>query len=269
MSALHLEIDRGGVAAANQDANPFPLLWLIPARQQGRESGRAARLGGNSQHLPKRLLRLLNGLVGYQQHALHVRLRDREHQFADPFWGQRIGRDAACFGIDGASCRPGPGKGWRGFRFHADDLDSRVIPGGDAADQPASADRNQHGVDLWRLLFELQTDASLAEQRFRLIIGVHYHRAGLCRPQLARRQRIGISFAGHHQIRSVFPDSFKFRRRRNFRNKNSRRLFQLHCGKRNRRAVIAARGRDHSHLGNLAHQQVGKSASRLERTGML
>lgn len=67
-------------------------------------------------------------------------------------------------------------------------------------------------------------------------------RAGLRLPLLTGGQRLGITLAGHDQLRTLAPDSFHFGRGGNCWDKNFRWLF---------------------------HQQVGKSAPHLEGTGML
>src|SRR5712692_10935599 len=48
-----------------------------------------------------------------------------------------------------------------------------AVPGSDSANQTASADGYEQGVEFGTLLFEFQADGSLAEQSFKLIVGVN------------------------------------------------------------------------------------------------
>ena len=52
------------------------------------------------------------------------------------------------------------------------DLDAALVPGGDAADQPAAADRDQQRVEVGRLLLELEADAARAQHGLDLVEGV-------------------------------------------------------------------------------------------------
>ena len=90
------------------------------------------------------------------------------------------------------------------------------------------------------MILEFQTNRALAQQRFHLFEGVDHERARLRCPLFARRQRVSVALAGHHQVCAVATNSLQLGWRRHFRNKDSCRIFQLHGGKRHRRAVIAA-----------------------------
>ena len=104
-------------------------------------------------------------------------LRDWKHQVADALRGQRVRGNAACFGVDGMSRRERVGERRRCLRLDPDDFDPASVPGGDAADQAASADGNQQGIDSRVLLFELQSNGSLAEQRLGLIVRMNAKRS--------------------------------------------------------------------------------------------
>ena len=97
---ITLQIDRCGVAAADQDAYPLSWLWLVAPRQKGREGGCAAGFGDHPQHFPQCALGLLDGFVGNQQHTLHMRLGDGEHEFANSLRGQRVSGDSSRFGVN-------------------------------------------------------------------------------------------------------------------------------------------------------------------------
>src|SRR5436190_591301 len=86
-----------------------------------------------------------------------------------------------------------------------DDADALAagVPGGHAADQAAAADRDEHGVEIGRLLGELAAERALTEQRLGLIERVHLERAGFRRPCFARGERIGISSAADDEIGAV------------------------------------------------------------------
>ncbi len=55
------EIDSSGVSSADQDADAFSRLRTVAVRQESCKCGRAARLGGDPENVPERLLGVLNG----------------------------------------------------------------------------------------------------------------------------------------------------------------------------------------------------------------
>jgi hypothetical protein len=65
-------------------------------------------------------------------------------------------------------------------------------PGRDPADEPASADRDEHGVGIGHLLRELDPDRSLPRDDLRLVERVHDERTGLGRTIAARADDIGV-----------------------------------------------------------------------------
>ena len=117
--------------------------------------------------------------------------------------GASTGRPAAS-----AVCRVGAVSG-----STADDADAAGVPGGDAADQPAAADRHQQRVDLRRVGLDLEPDRALAEQRLRLVVGVHRERAGSRDERLAGGERVGIDLAADHQLGAVAADALELGRR--------------------------------------------------------
>ena len=60
--------------------------------------------------------------------------------------GQRVGRYALGRRVGGPALGPGAGQGRGSVRLDPDHPDSSGEPGGDAADQPAAADRDEDGV---------------------------------------------------------------------------------------------------------------------------
>jgi hypothetical protein len=151
----------------------------------------------------------------------------------------------------------------------ADDVNAAAVPGGDAADQPAAADRDQQRIDLRRIAFDLQPDRALPEQRFRLVERMHWQRTRLRHELFAGRQRIGIAIAGDDQLGSVAADQCNLRRRRHFRQKD-RRFYAARLRRiGNRNAMIAAGSGHHTRLADFARQQVGERTTHLERPGVL
>src|SRR5207253_6757357 len=86
---------------------------------------------------------------------------------------------------------------------------------------------------------------------------------------LAGRERIGIAVALDREVGATVADALQLRRRRDVRHENLGRLAKLHRGIGDRRAMVAARGRDHAGLRYVTGQEIGESAARLERAGML
>src|SRR5262245_48437327 len=130
---LSIKVDRHRICAAYENSNALLRLGAVSAGKQRRERRGPARLGDDSQHLPKGFLRLPNLTVCNQHGAAHVFFRDREHQGADATGGERVRRDTARFGVDRFSGFKRSMKCGRGLRLDADDLDPAAIPRGDAA----------------------------------------------------------------------------------------------------------------------------------------
>jgi hypothetical protein len=84
---------------------------------------------------------------------------------------QRIGGDAACRGVDPLAGGERAVEGRGQLRLDADEIDPPGIPGGDAADQPAAAEGDEQGIEIGRILLELEAEAALAEKGFRLAPG--------------------------------------------------------------------------------------------------
>ena len=157
------------------------------------------------------------------------------------------------------------------LRLDADDRHAPAVPGGDAADQPAAADRDEQRVEVRRLsCASSSAEGALAEQRLGLVVGVDRHarrcsrrtprsrparrRSGR-RPRPGRRRSRGCvsALAGEATLGTKIVAG----------------IAELLRGVGDRRAVVAARGRDHAAVGTSRGQQVGERAARLERAGVL
>ena len=159
-------------------------------------------------------------------------------------------------------------EGRRLLRLDADDANLACEPCGEAADQPAAADRDQQRVER-RILLQLHADRALAEHRLGLVERMHRHRAGLGDIGVARRQRVGDMLACDFQPRAIVADAFGLRRRGDAGQEDRCRYAEPLRGIGDCRAMIAAGRRGDSGRGHLAQQQVGKRAAHLEGTGML
>lgn len=85
------------VRVASAEDNTHALLrsrTVCTAQESGHRRGTTG-LGGDSHRTPKNALRISNGLVFDQHRALHVPLRQREHELPHPARCQRIGRDSS------------------------------------------------------------------------------------------------------------------------------------------------------------------------------
>ena len=118
-------------------------------------------------------------------------------------------------------------------------------------------------------LGEFEADRALAEDRFVLIERVYWHRAGLLRPALAGGERVRIAVALDREVGAVVADALHLGRRGDARHEYLGRLAELHRRIGDRRAMVAARRRDHSGLRYLAGQQIREGAARLERPRVL
>ena len=127
----------------------------------------------------------------------------------------------------------------------AHDLDAALVPGGDAADQPAAADGDQQRVDLGRLPLQLEADAALPQHGLDLVEGVHRERAGLRDIRFAGGQGLGVDLAADRQLRAVAADARDLGRRGDLGDEDAGLVAQAHGRVGHGRAVIAAGcGRD-------------------------
>ena len=151
----------------------------------------------------------------------------------------------------------------------ADHLDAALVPGGDAADQAAAADRDQQRIEVGRLLLELEADAARAQHGLDLVEGVHGQRARLGDIGLARRQRLGVDLAADGQVGAVAADARDLGRRGDLRHEDARLVAEPHGRVGHRRAVIAAGRRGDAGGRHLAQQQIGERPARLEGARVL
>src|SRR5205807_673264 len=94
----------------------------------------------------------------------------------------------------------------RAVRFDGDDADAACVPRGDAADEPAAADGDEHRVEIGRLALELETQRPLTEQRLSLIERVDWQGARLGGPPLAGGNRVVVPIAADDEIDAVRTD---------------------------------------------------------------
>src|SRR5262249_19068248 len=167
---LFIKVDTHCVSAAYENSDALLRLGAISARKQRRERRGPARLGDNSQHLPKGFLRSPNLIVCNQRDAAHIFFCDRKHQRAYTTWGERIRRDPPPFSVDRVSSVQRLIECGRGLRLDADYLDAAGVPACDTANKPAAADRDKERVEVRDLFLKFQTYCPLAEQRSYLIV---------------------------------------------------------------------------------------------------
>src|SRR5207237_10338443 len=84
-------------------------------------------------------------------------------------------------------------EGRRAFRLDRDEANAALIPGGDAADQPAPSRRDEQRVDLGCIGLDLAANRPLSEQGFGLVISVDLEGAAALGKILAGAQRLGLS----------------------------------------------------------------------------
>src|SRR5262245_26621067 len=266
---LSIKVDRHRICAAYKNSDALLRLGAISARKQRRERRGPARLGDDSQHLPKGFLRSPNLIVCNQRDAAHIFFRDRKHQRAYTTWGERVRRDAPRFGVDRFSSLESLIECGRGLRLDADYLDTAGVPACDAANKPAAADRDKERVEVRDLFLDFQTNCPLAEQRSHLIVRMERERPTLPAPGYTRGKRVRIAFSLYDQVRAITTDLLNLRLRCDAGHKNCSLHPELHSGIGDRHAMIAAGGRYDAGLWEAVGEQVREGAARLERTRML
>lgn len=259
----------GGIGAAEEDADPFAGLRLVTAREEGGEGGGAAGFGGYAQDFPESLLGLEDGVVGNELNGGDVGLREGEHELADLLGSEGVRGNAAGGAVNRMAGAESVVEGGCGFGFDADDFHAAGIPRGDAADEAATADRDEKSVERGELFLEFEADGALAEQRLGLVEGVDLQRAGLRGPGFAGRKGVGVALPSDDEMSAVAADALDFFRGTNGRDENARGLAKFLGGEGNGGAVVAAGSGDDSGGRDFAGKEIGESAAGFKRTGVL
>src|ERR1043166_7370422 len=114
--------------------------------------------------------------------------------------------------VPGPACGGRVMEGRRRLGFYPDHPDPPGVPGGDAADQPAAADRDEQGVEIRRIGLDLAADGTLAEHRLRLVIGVDRERAAAGDEFFAGLERVGITLAANDQLGAIAANALELGR---------------------------------------------------------
>ena len=185
--------------------------------------------------------------VGHERDLGDMPARDGEVPFADPSCAERIGGDRLDRDVDRAAGFERRMQRARTFRLDADDLDPSGEPGGDAGDQPAAADRDEHRVErrqgeALKVLLPFEGDRAGAGDRLGRVVGVDFERAAFGDVSVAKLLRLGVGSARNDGLGAVGADPRDLRRGRDFRHEHPRRNAELLRRIGDRRAVVAARG---------------------------
>jgi hypothetical protein len=118
------EINRDGIAPAQQNPGVLAGSELITTRDECREGGSTSRLGNHPQLIPKCHLGALDSVIGNQDDLVHVSLGDGVYERPDPAGCKRICRDPTSGRIDWSSCLERHCQRWGGFGPDANHPDS-------------------------------------------------------------------------------------------------------------------------------------------------
>jgi hypothetical protein len=177
--------------------------------------------------------------------------------------------DAACLGVDRPSGLQRAKQRRRRLRLDPDDPDPPSVPRGDAADQPAAADRDEKRVEIGELFFDLAAERRLPKQCLALVEGMDRRGAGLRRPGLARGKRVVVALTADDEIGAIAANARYLDGRGGVRHEDPGGNPEALRGERDCRAVVAARGRDDPGRRHGPGQQVREGAAHLERARML
>ena len=173
----------------------------VAAREQ--DDGRAARRGhdraGEQRGDPDRAGSLDDQLGALEQHhhrlgdvvladddeLVDPRLHERQHQSAGTLDRDPVGERRAATDLDRLAALERGHIGRAALDLHADH--AYAGPRGleharDATDQPAAADRHDHGRDVLDVVEQLEPDRALAGDDLRVVERMHERRTGLGRP---------------------------------------------------------------------------------------
>src|SRR5947209_7570117 len=157
----------------------------------------------------------------------------------------------------------------RHFGLDCDNFKFAGVPGGDTADEASATNANKKRIELRSLLFELDTERGLAEQRFELIVSVDGHRAGLRDPSFAGGEGIGVQLAGDDEIGTGRADALDFFGRGRGGQENLCRNTEFACRVRDRYSVIAAGCGNDASRWYFAGKKICEGAASLEGAGVL
>ena len=264
-----VEIDGGGIAAADDDGNAFSALRSVGTGYYCRERRGAAGLGDNSQHLPQHVLGLQDRFVRYEHGTIDVLLGDWKNAVADPARRKRIRRNTARIGIDGV---PGLQSPWSASGKRTVQRRLPLCVPHTRRQRLRSGRRRRRRREGCRYrapVRQAHPDGALPEHGLVLVERMHRQCAGVLCPGFAGSEGVGIALAFDRQIGAVLADTLQFGWRRDSRNEDLCWYVQLHGRICDSGAMIAARCRDHARCRNLAGQQICESAPRLEGTRML
>ena len=149
-------------------------------------------------------------------------LAEREGVRADGADGDAVGEDADLIERDAPAGAQRLVHGVGVERLDADDAHlrhHRLDVAADAGDQPAAADRHEHGVQLAALAMthDLVADGALAGDDQRIVEGMDEGEAGLGDEPIAVRLRVRVAVAGEHHLGAARPHRLHLDRRRRLR----------------------------------------------------
>ena len=153
-------------------------------------------------------------VVGDENDALDPALCDGKDLLANTTWREQIGCEPSGFGIDGSPRRECARQRGRRLRLHANHADPPLVPRGDAADQPAAADRDQQRIQIGDLVLQLQADRCLTKQSLALIEGMNGERSGLRRPGFAGGERVAVADPADYEVGAIIANTLDLRRGR-------------------------------------------------------
>jgi hypothetical protein len=140
---------RISVASADDHGDFLTGRANISARNQRRESGRASGLRGDPELFPQNPLRIADLLIRHQHGIAHGRKKNGKRHIADTLAPERVRGNAPRFDVDRHASLQCAIQCWTLLRFDSDDLYPPRKPRCDTANKAATANGNQHGVDVW------------------------------------------------------------------------------------------------------------------------
>ncbi len=206
--------------------------------------------------------------------VVHILLNQRQGALAGAPDGDAIGDGRGRHERHRLALRDRNFHGRQARRLHPENLNLRVRlfqRAGDAADQPAAADRNDDRFEVGMLLDELQADSALSGDDGIVIEGMHEGEV----LSLAAAHGLFVSFvvvrAVQHDIGAITARSRNLDERRGQRHANLGADAELASVVGNPLCVISGRGRDHAPgtFFGAKREQLVQRAALFERAGSL
>ena len=256
------------VGAADHDRHRLR-AQVEAAGQESGEGGGPAGFGHHSEAVPEDTLGS-DDLVVADEGGLDAEgSQDREGVLAHLARRQGVDGDTAGWRVDRAPGRQGAGECRSAVGLCADHADGTVVAGGNAGQQPATADGGDHGAYAGGLLLQLEGEGAGTHDCLARVVGVNLGSVPAEGPLSAGVEGLAVGLADQHRVRPEAADASDLGRVGDLGHEDLGRDAQGLGDVGHRRSVVAAGGRHDALRAGIPGQHVRERATGLERPSVL